>query len=158
MASEKLQILLDLILKKYKSLERPEFFFIRETEKLRPYDDLVHKMRKIFNVKEETDINYDVSFRYLVSRVDDQWLIQLSMLGPYAVVMGVRDGPSEIVEPDSVMGEEKEIVNMLLQNKIEVLSEDILEQRVVLRLANTEVENVRIYQALFSDTDMLPWE
>ena len=46
----------------------------------------------------------------------------------------------------------------IVSNSIRLLDRDALLIPVPMRLFNTEPENTRVYQALFTDTDILPWE
>jgi hypothetical protein len=42
--------------------------------------------------------------------------------------------------------------------RVPILTSEVLKTRIPLKLFYTEPENVCIYQALFSDVDLLPWE
>lgn len=159
MAISHIQTLSEAIKCAYKSLEQPDFSFVNTAISLRPYDPLIQQIRKIFEVEEITDSNDDVSFCYLLSKPKDQWVIELSMLGRYAVVFRISDvGAIKIVTQNASVPEEQEIFSLLRANEFEVLEQRELEQSFPLKLSNTDSENVCIYQALFSDTDVLPWK
>ncbi|WP_369601099.1 hypothetical protein AAIA72_14985 [Hahella sp. SMD15-11] len=126
---------------------------------LRPYEFLIQKIRNIFEVEELTDPNDDVSFRYLLSKSKKQWVLELSMLGRYATILRIPEvGPIRVVSKDTSVQEEKDILSLLMENQFKVLEQQDLEQPFSLRLSNTEPEKVCVYQALFSDTDVLPWK
>lgn len=142
------------LLDKYGSLERPTFFFVESALAKRPYDDIVQKLSKYFNIEETTDPNEDVSFVFALSQGVDSWLLQLSMIGPYAIILGDHDVVT--TDGDDRSEFEEKILEVLLNNDIKVLSSAYLQQYISLNLFNTDVGNVRIYQALFSDVDALP--
>ncbi len=159
MSDNKIDPLLKLIELKYVSLGRPDFTFVNKTIEANPYSLLLNKLKAMFEVEEITDINDDVSFNYVLSISGKQWVAKLSMVGPYAIVLKVLDnGDSELVMPNSSVVEEKKIISFLLENQLSILEQEILETSCPLKLFNTEPENVSIYQALFSDTDVLPWK
>lgn len=159
MAKQNLHVLLEVIKRNYKSLEQPDFSFVSKAIPSKPYDSLINKVSDFFDVEELTDSNDDVSFRYLVSKSNNQWVIELSMLGLYATVLRLsKTGHAELVTQNTSMPEEKDIISLLLGSQFEMLGQDDLEQFVALKLFNTELENACVYQALFSDIDVLPWK
>lgn len=159
MVIHNLQDLSEVIENKYKSLEQPDYSFVSKAISSRPYDSLIRKLQDLFEVEEITDPNDDVSFRYLLSKLKSQWIIELSMVGLYASFFRVSDvGSAEVVTSDTTAQEEQKICSFLIENKFEILQQHELEQPFNLKLCNTEPENVCIYQALFSDTDILPWK
>jgi hypothetical protein len=159
MITQEIQILTEAIKHKYKSLEQPDFSFVNKAISLRPYEFLIQKIRNLFEVEELTDSNDDVSFRYLLSKSKkQQWVVELSMLGRFATILRIPEvGPIRVVSKDTSVQEERDIVSLLMENQFKILDQQVLEQPFPLRLFNTAPENVCIYQALFSDTDVLPW-
>ena len=146
---------------KYKSLDFPNFFFVEKEMSSYPYQTLVDKLRNIVGVEEDTDVNDDVSFCYLLVKGNKRWSLNISMIGPYAVLMRINHlRHFEIAHPED--GEssqiENEIAKIVQKNAITLLPRHLLECPVPLQLYNTEPENVKVYQALFTDTDILPWE
>ncbi len=159
MVFQNIQGLLSVLERNYKSLEQPDFSFVSRAISSNPYGALIKNLRDLFDVKEITDSNDDVSFRYVVSRSKGQWVVELSMLGLYAILLRVSQvGHTELVTENSYTSEEKDIISLFLENQFKIFGKDELEQPIALKLDNTESENTRIYQALFSDTDTLPWK
>lgn len=159
MAVQVLQTLIEAIKRTYTSLEQPDFSFVSKVISSRPYDSLIQQIQSLFEVEEITDSNEDVSFRYLLSKSKKQWVIELSMLGRYATVLRISDvGPIRVVTQNTSAQEEKNIFSLLKENQFKVLEQQELEKPISLKLSNAELENVCIYQALFSDTDVLPWK
>jgi len=153
------QVLLEVIGRKYKSLKQPDYSFANKAISSRPYDSIIKKLQNSFDVEEITDTNDDVSFCYMVSKSNNQWVIELSMLGLYATVLRVLEaGHAELITPNTATPVEQGIMSLLLGNQFEIMGQRDLEQSIDLKLFNTEPENTCIYQALFSDTDVLPWK
>ncbi|MBI1925548.1 hypothetical protein HYR99_15005 [Candidatus Poribacteria bacterium] len=125
------------------------------------YQAIVDELGNIVEVEEDTDANDDVSFCYLLVKGNKRWSLNISMIGPYAVLMRINHlRRFEIAYPDdgNLSQLENEITKILQKNSITLLPRYLLECPVPLKLYNTEPENVKIYQALFTDTDILPWE
>ena len=159
MTAQDIQMLSETIKRTYMSLEQPDFSFVSKAISSRPYESLIQQIRSLFEVEELTDSNDDVSFRYLLSKSKNQWVVELSMLGRYATVLRISEvGPIRIVTQNTSVQEEQKIFALLMENQFKTLEQHESEQPFPLRLSNTEPENVCIYQALFSDTDVLPWK
>lgn len=159
MAIRDIQTLSEVIGQAYTSLEQPDFSFVSKAISSRPYDSIIQQMRSLFEVEEITDSNDDVSFRYLLSKSKNQWVIELSMLGRYATVLRISGARHiRVVTQNTSVQEEQKIFSLLTENQFKVLGQQDLEQSFPLKLPNTEPGNVCIYQALFSDTDVFPWK
>ena len=146
-----------LILDKYKSLEEPDFSFVSKAMSSKPYDALIQEVQGLFEVEDITDSNDDVSFCYVLSNMENQWEIQLSMVGLYAVIFRKTEAKLSELVVSAISEKEQEIISLLRKYQFELLQQPVLEQRLALSLFNAEPENTCIYQALFSDTDILPW-
>jgi hypothetical protein len=154
-----LDSILEQAVEKYGSLSSPEFFFVRKALDEDPFRGLIDELASDFQIEEDTDPNDDVSFGYLLTKDSKQWVLRISMVGPYAALFRMkRNGGGEVVEESSnVYVEERNIIQLVKQASIQFLTQAELEQPVEMNLSNTEPENVKIYQVLFSDTDFLPW-
>jgi len=146
------------ILAKYKSLENPDFSFVRKMDRSRPYNSMIKDISANFHVEDHTDINDDVCFSYNISNQCGEWGLELSMIGLYAVVLLVdKHGACEPLEkPNSEF--EREIFSKLNKNSFQVLGQEILETPLKINLFNTDSNETCFYQALFSDVDILPWK
>ncbi|MFY0577710.1 hypothetical protein ACN28S_28415 [Cystobacter fuscus] len=154
--------IIDVIRSVYGSFENPDFHFVSEALRQRPYKQIASHLERMFKTEEDTDANDDVSFGYILrGHGQQEWVLRLSMVGPYAVVLRLSgNGSAEVVSPGAPTLEEQalKLLQVLSAQGIQVLSQDELMRPVTLSLYNTDPGNVRIYQALFSDTDVLPWE
>jgi hypothetical protein len=145
----------------YGSLDQPEFHFVGRALNERPYNALIQQLEGAFSVEHDTDPNDDVSFVYLLSADGRRWMLRLSMVGPYALLLRLHeDHLVEVISPREPSSDalEEQVFILLSGNGIRVLAKDELMRRVPLRLFNARPGNVRIYHALFEDTDVLPWE
>ena len=145
------------IQKQYLDLVSPNYDFVTKLYNNCPYEDVLNEIAKSFKVKDDTDLNYDVSFVYYLSRDRTSYLLRLSMIGKYATLVG-RD--SELIST-SKSHDDLEIgliFSILHKYNIMVLDSSILLRPIKMKLFATSDENVRIYQALFEDTDVIPFK
>lgn len=152
--------ILQRIMSAYGSLFKPTYWFMSRVVAERPYDALIDSIRSQFEVEDDTDVNYDRSFTYVLQRQRCRWALRLSMVGPYAVVARIDAAWRDILTattPD-VSEAERWLLDKVGAAKLRLLSRRELERPVALRLYDVEPENVRIYQALFEESDILPWD
>jgi len=152
--------ILAAIIEKYQSLDEPRYDFVTDAIAARPYAGVVQTLSEMFDTKEDTDPNDDVSFGYLVSKGRERLFLQLSMVGPYAALQRLlADGTTVLLDPDrsALSAFERSVMEVLEQAAMIVLGENALSHPIELRLFNTTAERGKAYQSLFSDTDALPW-
>jgi hypothetical protein len=145
---------------KYGSLESPKYTFVQEAIARKPYSDLVTRLSALAdNIKEDTDPNDDVSFGYLLKKGVEQLFLQLSMVGNFAAVQRVHgSGSNELLDPGSARSDfEKSVIGHLKMADLVVLDDALLRTAVPLQLVNTEHDRTTVYQALFSDSESVPW-
>ena len=148
------------ILDKYGSLSDPRFHFVRATLEADPFRPLIDELRASFEVSEHTEPNVDVSFA-LVLRADGRvFPLRLSMIGPYAVLLRPPPAGSwEVIDPAAKTTEsERRILDTVRRFGIEPLDQTTLSLPIGLNMGDTEPDRCRLYQALFVDRDVLPWE
>lgn len=152
------------IMSKYHSMENPDFHWVAEEYERRPYRELELQLMGRFSVEDITDLNNDVSCVFAISPVGSgvQWTLKVSLVGPYVILLretGARGWDVYVQgESDARSVDECWILEACRQHAIEVLPLDILKTPIGLRLFDTDPENVRLYQALFSDNDYMPGE
>lgn len=136
---------------KYKSFTSPDYSFMKEVIAQRPYDPLLAALEKSYIITEITDVNEDVSFVYELKKDGVHLVLQLSMLGPYAVLLtpgGAIPRASEVPA---------DIRKILQENNVDVLSQALLEWPVDIVLSHVSHNNTTLFQALFSTIEILPW-
>jgi len=161
MNAEEVQEVMDVIRSHYRSLQSPDFSFVRDTLAQRPYEKVLRQLSTHFHVEEDTDPNDDVSFGYVLTKDSERWVLRISMLGPYAVLLRLHQTAGvEVMAPGAQVFSraEKALITTLADHSIRLLDREVLRIPVSMRLFNAAPENTRVYQALFTDTDILPWE
>lgn len=156
-----MQEVIDHIQAAYGSMDQPNFSFRKQQEDARPYDGLIAEIIEELGLAadEYTDLNDDSCFGYTLSGGDCAWILELSMVGPFAAFSRVCGNGRRVLTADDrdLTVPERKIVDLLGGRKLRIMRREELERHIELRLFNADPENVRIYQALFSDTDILPW-
>ncbi len=153
--------LMSVVLSHYKSLDQPQWSFVREVFDRHPYNELIARLAETFRVVEDTDFNYDVSFGYLLYRNDEGWVLVLSMLGPYAAVLRIdtqdESGPISM-HTEGLTASERSLLETLAVHGIRMLPRDVLEHPVPIKLDLSPLEGTpRLYHTLFRDEYSLPW-
>lgn len=112
-----------------------------------------------FKICSITDVNTDHGFVFTLGCMDQVWLqLQLSFVGSYAVLIRVTLDWNEVIDPSGGrIPIETCIIDLLAVHGIRLLDKSTLELPIGLKLFDTDPGNVRVYQALFSDVDILPW-
>lgn len=81
------------------------------------------------------------------------------MVGPYAMMLRLpEDNRAEVVSSGEPSIDKHEALVIRLLSSLKLLTPSELARPIPLRLPNTNPGDVRIYQALFCDDDVLPWE
>lgn len=144
----------------YGSLDRPHFGRVTERLDQQPYQQLVKSIASQFEVEETTDPNDDHAFMLALSRGDRSWSLELSVVGPYAVVARVSEAWDKILTQATPDLDEYErwLMYQLTRAGLRPLRQEELERPVELALYNVEPGEVRVYHALFTDIPGLPWD
>lgn len=150
------------ILIAYRSLETPNFAFVGKQMDSRPYDRLIETLSGNYHLTEDTEPNYDVSFTFYVRTNDGSWLLQLSMVGPFACLVRFSKAgrPGEVLSDLSkdLTREEIELKTVLSRFGIRLMTRCEMEQPIRLQMHLAEIDETRIYHALFCDDYYLPWK
>lgn len=153
--------ILEHIREKYRDLDHPEFWFVGESISRQPYQPLVERLEQQFSVQDDTDPNDDVSFIYVLRSGRDAWVLALSMVGPFAALFRATSDHPVLIDATGMSAltkQEAELVEEAQSFGFSFLTKALLEMPIGLTLQNASRENTRLYQALFSDTDILPWD
>jgi hypothetical protein len=142
----------------YGSLAEPKWHFVQQRYESRPYAAIESELRQGFKVNDGTDLNDDVAVVLEVEGTRKSWVVWLSLIAPVAAV--TRSGSRGVVSVAEGAGgdpEEEFLFGALERGGVTVLPQSLLELPIELALSNTEPQNVRYFQALFGDYDVLPW-
>src|SRR4051812_19261494 len=74
----------------YKSLEQPDFAFVKKGFSSRPYDPLIKRLRDYAVVEEAIEADDDVCFSYFVKGQSALWKLDLSLVGPFGIFVRLR--------------------------------------------------------------------
>jgi hypothetical protein len=93
----------------YGTFDEPNFSFVMEAIRSRPYEDVISEVVTTLGLafEEYNDPNDDASFQYQLSRGSESWAVELSMLGPFAVVARIGDGWDRILELKMIQTSQK---------------------------------------------------
>ena len=156
------------ILKAYGSLEDPSFRFENDTTRQKVYEPFMRDLAAavapylldvlgFYKICSFTDLNTDHGYVFTLGARDELWL-QLSFVGSYAVLMRNTPCMMEVIDPSGDrIPIETLIIDLLAVHDIRLLDKKTLEIPIGLKLFDTDPGNVCLYQALFSDVDILPW-
>jgi hypothetical protein len=150
------KVLLDTITARYGSLEEPNYSFVEEVVRRQPYAQLLGALSKLADVEETTDLNNDVSFRYVLRHDSQSWALDVSMVGPFGLLLRLGTD-REVVTDQSDEGREREIVRTVKEAGVSLLSREVLETRIPFHRLAEESHHATIYNALISDEPLLPW-
>ncbi|MFC9973757.1 hypothetical protein ACFVH6_22955 [Spirillospora sp. NPDC127200] len=143
-------------------LARPDFAAVSRTLREEPYRSVLASLPRHFDIIEPNGDEEDHSFTYIVEQAGARWAVYLSAVGPYAVLGRLRRDESwhAVLTPDAegLTAGERTIIDRVRAAGLSFLDRRILEYPVPLRLDIAEPGNLRVFQALFTDTDILPWD
>ncbi|NHZ79409.1 hypothetical protein F2P44_08980 [Massilia sp. CCM 8695] len=143
-------VLIARLIGKYGSLDDPQFEFVEEDfdgEDGRKYLAMFNELGEI---DEDTDINDDVSFGYLIKCDACQFYVRISMIKPYAFVRNLADRSFLHAENRGTSECSRRLVDLLIAKGLVVLGKDDLMRTVPLRIDGEE--QVSIFRALFTDS------
>ena len=141
----------------YGSLEAPDFGFVDEAVEYQGYDPVLDQLEESFEILETTDAEEDIAFTYLVSEGSEDLGLWLSMVGPYALLQRVGEDHVEILrEPYSEA--EEDVLATLADHGITVVPEALLGHTIKMNLPDAADGKVTLYQALFDNSQALPWD
>jgi hypothetical protein len=162
MESAELQKYREIICDKYKSLDQPDFSFVKRAFGARPYDPLIKRLRDYCVVEEMTQAEDDVCFTYLVKGQSALWRLDLSIVGPFAIFVRVKNRVSsdDFLFPGRVdlTGFETKVLDLMKSAGIKLMTTQELSVEMPMTLYNTNKKKVCLYQALFSDRELPLWE
>ncbi|MCP4631036.1 MAG: hypothetical protein GY850_47130 [bacterium] len=85
------------VISKYGDVKVPNFSFAEKEYKKSKYRNLIFDLSGSFYIKNLTDLNDDVSFQISIKGLHKEWVLGISFLGPYAVLLRVEK-PLVVIE------------------------------------------------------------
>ena len=146
------------VIRAYGSLTSPTWHLIQARHDARPYAELEASLRARFVVRDTTDLNDDVALILEVDGTEREWVLFLSYVAPVAAVLALTgERRLQVLAHASGDADETLLFTLLEQHGLTALSQSTLEQPIELTLSNTLPGRVKLFQALFTDCDILPW-
>ncbi|MEU2625437.1 hypothetical protein [Kitasatospora sp. NPDC007106] len=131
-------------------MENPRRNFVLTTSRENPYRDLVLELGSLVPLVDDTDVNCDASFNYILG-ANGSLFVRLSMVGPYAMLSRDQaEGRSRLIatEQDCDSAVEREVFRTMTRAGLHLLSEEQLTTEIDLALP--EVQHASVYNALFA--------
>ena len=152
----------EIVSSAYKNLDQPDFSFVKKVMSARPYDPLIKRLRDFAVVEELTEAEDDVCFGYLLKGQASLWKLDLSVVGPFGIFLRLRSrvSPEDFLsyERIDVLGPERKVMDLLQAAGIRLMTVEELSMAMPMALYNTARDRAKLYHALFSDREHLPWE
>jgi hypothetical protein len=139
-------------------------FSIRTTSSLglatppEPFRDLLSDLSQLMTLEEDTDLNEDVSVVFLLASDERRWSLQLSLVGPWAVLFRVEPeltgGSMELVPPSSPeCAVEEAVFEALERHGLLALRRDELAQPIDFNCDGEGPVPVSLYRVAFSSIE-----
>lgn len=152
--SDSLTAIARALIARYRNLSDPWYGWVLPAYQAGPYRAVMDDLAALgATVSDETDLNDDVSCRYYVSRDGISLTVELSLVGPYAVVLDAqagKNGPITPATPASKLA--RDVLAVLTARGLQVLDADTLRTPLEMPFQNVEAGHGTLYQALISDT------
>jgi hypothetical protein len=162
MSDIKLEMIKKDILAVYGDFMCPDYSKIQRIYDESPYSLVTEELSTIFNVEENTDLNYDVSIGLTLCCGDEELALQLSLIGQYAVlIVSSVDGNGNMVIDSGTerkRNSEIKVLEILTRFNFDVLPSSLLSRKISFSRALSQSRDSSLYQILFSDEDILPWD
>lgn len=133
------------------NLAEPQYHFVLPRMAQPLYGQVADELRQLgLTLSDQTDTNTDVSFQWLLS--DGQWrgLLELSVVGPFAVLSRLDAASARhVVSSGGLLPVERNIVNAVARHGFKFLTPAILRLPVTMPFENADPGTV--YAALFAD-------
>jgi hypothetical protein len=141
------------ITEKYKSPDNLQYSF-----KNQDHLDFLNFKKAIegkMNIEDTSDANYDVSNILFVSDKENSWLVFLSWVGPFSLIMRTTKRRVILDYPYSPINEsEKLILETLKTLGYQIIGSKEIYTKISAKIPNSDSNIAFVYQLLFSDTDI----
>jgi hypothetical protein len=145
----------------YGSTSSPNWSFVLREHERDPYGELLAALATAVTVTDKTDLNEDVSLYLILGPLASDsfsWSLGLSYVGRYAVFYR-HGGPVLTKATPGLSAEESRILEILDSHGVQALEGSLLVRPFPMPgfSNHPDPQDVRIYHALFSDLEILPW-
>lgn len=151
--------ILRAIMKSYGSLTEPNFAFVSREIDNDKWGTEINFLMKKYLMEETTSLNTDCSrvFRFFIN--NKLFSLMISLIGPFAACCRQygKGDPFISLNRADLRSYEKELLTLLSKMGFEILDRKVLEIPIDLKLFYTSPEEVFLFQALFSDSEGIPY-
>ena len=139
---------------RYRDLGNPWYGWVLPAYEAIPYKAVVNDFVTLgATVEDDTDLNDDVSCRYLIQRDGVLLIAELSLVGPYAVLLyGDDKDLGRAVSNTKMLTLVQDIKRLFELHRLVILGPAVLCTLVDMPFGNVQAKQGTIYQALISDT------
>ena len=138
------------ILSAYLSTDSPNYSFVMDRYNSQIYKEFISELSTIYSLEENTDLNYDVCLSLQVNIRKKLFVVQLSLVGKYAVILTSN---GQLANKDDQI---KDLQNLLKKHEIVLLEKKELLDQIKFQLED-KLEDVPIYKILFSYDETPSW-
>jgi hypothetical protein len=139
---------------RYQNLPDPWYGWVMPTYEAAPYKAVVDDLLSSgASVEDDTDLNNDVSCRFYVRHEGVFLVVELSLVGPFAVAVNMEMELSKPIRRDVLSpGLAVMVVQTLERHGLILLDASVLCIPIAMSFNNTDPGEGTLYQALISDT------
>lgn len=147
------QIIQERLTISYGSMYNPNYSFVAKSFEKQPYKKVISEISTRLLVEDITDINYDVSFSYILKNEElAEYSLQLSMVGRFFTLSKLGTARQVVqVLSQGFSDDEMFILLILDDNGFLLIDESTLQLESQLR-DNGSGERLCVYQALFTNS------
>jgi hypothetical protein len=140
------------------SLSEPHFGVVGQRVLAGPDEALVTTLADRFEVADTSDANEDYGWHLHLAANGRDWALAVSAVGPYAAFARIGAAWEDILTVDrrDLTPEERWVTDLLTERRVTLLSQAELEEPVPLALDGND--DVRVFNALFQEGGILPWD
>jgi hypothetical protein len=142
---------------KYQSFEEPNFSFVAQALEDSGLYGIKEKIAKLgVDISEDTDLNDDTSIGLIIHSNMREYFLQISVIYPAASfrrIIGENDIEQISNQEDCITEFERSCLEIILDAKLKVLDRETLMTPFRLVLPNTPIDQVVVYNVLFSDVN-----
>ena len=143
------QLVKEHIVAAYGAASNPNYSFVAKVFNKQPYKEVMTGLSTHFIIEDITEINYDVSFSYVLKK-QNEYLLQLSMIAKFFVLFELATGRKMTQVVNEASDSDEEYIFLFLEkNGFIRIDETIMASSTDL----VDVESgskLNVYQALFT--------
>lgn len=116
----------------------------------------VGPLLSIFWTKDVTDTNDDTALCLLLRDNDDDFRLELSAVGRYFLIMKIGQGSNRLLSDGDISSDRRLVTALaLVRERRAMMDRETLESSI--DFGYTEEGSMKVYNALFSEVERLPW-